>query len=261
MIMPRAQQRPGEWKYQPQSLADQRIIVTGGTTGIGRTTALLLLSLGARVCIFGRDERHLEDAREQMDEYRNHLVSLTADQSDEQDIDRVFRTMDDQLGGIDALINNAGLPARSIDQMDPEVYRYIIESNLVGYIACAKRALPRLKQTGQGTIVNIGSMSAKGRAPGEDVYVATKSGLRGFSDSLAKSAAADNIRVTLIEPGSTGSDLDENRPPEQERRMHDAGEMLFSEAIAEATAWCLAQPQHVFVPLLQVQPLGEVSEM
>lgn len=260
MIMPHTQTRPDTWKHEPQSLTGQRILVTGGTTGIGRTTALLLLHLGARVCIFGRDERHLQDARDHMSDYQDRLLALTADQSREEDLEILFRKIDDQIDGLDALVNNAGLPARSVEQMDPEDYRYIIETNLVGYIACTKRALPRLKQAGRGSIINVGSMSAKGRAPGEDVYVATKSGLRGFSDSLAKTAARDNIRITLIEPGSTGSDLDPSRSPQEERRMHDEDEMLFSEAVAETIAWCLMQPQHALVPLLQVQPLGEVPE-
>ena len=261
MIVPRTQHRPDQWKYEPQALSDQRIIVTGGTTGIGRTTALLLLSLGARVAIFGRDERRLQDACDQMDEHSDRLIGISADQSREEDVDRVFNEVDEQFGGLDALVNNAGLAARSIEKMDPEDYRYVLETNLIGYIACAKRALPRLKQAGGGSIINIGSMSAKGRSPGEDIYVASKMGLRGFCDSLAKSAASDNIRVTLLEPGSTGSNLDEQRSPEDERQRHDEGRMLFSEAVAEATAWCLAQPQHVYVPLLQVQPLGEVKKM
>ncbi len=140
MIVAHTQQRPEPWKHQPVSLADQRVVVTGGTTGIGRTIALLLASLGAKVLIFGRDDRHLQDAYDTMATWRNQVIGLTVDQSREEDVDRVFKEVDDKLGGLDILINNAGIAAGSVENMAAQDYRYVLESDLIGYIACTKRA-------------------------------------------------------------------------------------------------------------------------
>lgn len=256
------QHRPEAWKYEPAAIAGQRMIVTGGTTGIGRTTALLLASLGAKVLIFGRHDHELRDAMQTMEEAEcaQRVVGLVADVTRESDVDRVFLTADEQLGGLDVLINNASVPGQSITDTKPEEYRYIIETNLVGYMACAQRAIPRFRKQGSGTIINIGSLSAKSRGPGGDIYVAAKTALRGFCDSLAKHLHSHNIRVTLIEPGNVGSDLNP-APPEEEREQEMQGTMLTSEAIAEAVLYCLAQPMFVHIPLLQIQPLHQDGDM
>lgn len=250
------QTRPDTWKYEPQGIGGKRILLTGGTTGIGRTTTLLLASQGAKVVIFGRHQEHLDDALKDMGDYRDRVHGLTADVVEEGDVDRVFDEADEFLGGLDVLINNAGVAGRSVTDTPPADYRYVIETDLLGYIACAHRAIPRLKQQGGGRIINVGSLSAKGREADSDIYVAAKSGLRGFSDSLAKKLQQENIHVTLIEPGSVGADLS-STPPEKERERQAEGTQLPSEAIAEAVAFCLSQPPSCFIPLLQIQPLHQ----
>ncbi|MEX0652761.1 MAG: SDR family oxidoreductase [Phycisphaeraceae bacterium] len=251
--------RPDTWKYEPGTVAGKRIVVTGGTTGIGRSTALLLASLGAKVLIFGRHEKELNDALQAMEDCQERVVGLTADVTREDDVDRVFQTVDEQLEGLDILINNAGIGGGGIDQSSPEQYRHVIETDVLGYLACAHRALPRLREQGGGWIINIGSLSAKGREPDSDVYTAAKTAIRGFSESLAKKVQQEDIYVTLIEPGATGADLNP-MPPEQERKLEQQGEMLISECIAEAVAWCLTQPRYCYIPLMQVQPLHEKVE-
>jgi NAD(P)-dependent dehydrogenase (short-subunit alcohol dehydrogenase family) len=249
-------ERPARWKHQPLSLQDKRIIVTGGTTGIGRTTALLLAGQGARVLIFGRNPDALEDALQDMSEYPEHVFGLTADVSREDDVDRVFDEADRQLGGLDILINNAGVSGKGVLELEPEDYRYVIETNLVGCMACAKRAVPRMQLAGGGTIINVGSLSAEERGENSDVYVASKSGLRGFSISLGKRVEADDINVVLIEPGSVGADLNPRARLEEIER-HEQGKMLFSESIAEAVLYCLTQPRFCRITLLQIQPLHQ----
>ncbi|MFA9480106.1 SDR family oxidoreductase [Phycisphaerales bacterium AB-hyl4] len=248
--------RPDAWKYEPATIAGKRVIITGGTTGIGRSTALLLASLGAKVLIFGRHERELNDAIETMRDCEDRVVGLTADVTREADVDRVFQTIDQQFGGLDILINNAGIGAGSIDDASPDAYRQVIETNLIGYLACAQRALSRLREQHAGRIINIGSLSAKGQGPDSDIYVATKTAIRGFSESLARKVQNEDIYVTLIEPGSTGADINPESP-EEERKLESQGEMLVSECIAEAVLWCMTQPRYCYVPLLQVQPLHE----
>ena len=257
MIRSEATAHPAHWKHQPRPIAGRRALITGGTTGIGRSTALLLAHAGAQVLIFGRHDAPLNEALADLRTCHAHVFGLTADVTQSDDLDRVFDHADDAMGGLDILINNAGVGARSILDTSPTDARYALEVDLLGPIACAQRAVPRMRAAGGGDIINIGSLGAREQGAGADIYVAAKAGLRGFSTSLGKQLAPQDIRVTHIEPGRVGADLiDES--PEQQRVMHERGELLFSEDIAEAVRWCLTRPAGAAVPLLQIHPTRQV---
>jgi len=260
--------RPAVWKYSPQAVAGKRVVLTGGTSGLGRTTALLLAQQGAHVLLFGRHREILDEAMRDLAGVADRIVPMTADHADEADVDRVFARADDELGGIDVLINNAADPAGATTDTDPAEYRYVIENNLLGYMACAKRAVERMKKNisgntsgntsgGGGDIVNVGSLSATARGPDTDIYVATKSAVRGWSDALGKQLHEHGIRVTLIEPGSFGADFRDQSDAEN-RKQQKQGRMLFTEPIAELILFALTQPRDVRLPLLQVHPLHQV---
>lgn len=250
------QHRPSVWKYEPRSVEGKRIVVTGGTTGSGRSTALLLASLGARVLIFGRHRHLLDEAMRDLEEVRDNVIGLNADVSNERDIDVVYAAVDEQLGGLDILVNNAGVPGGTVTEEDPEQYRKIVEINLLGYMSMAKRAVPRMRKAGGGHIVNIGSLSAKEKGAQSDVYSATKAGLRGFVEALSKQVQEDNIHVTLIEPGKFGADFRVQSKQDQEKEERE-GQLLFSECIAEAVLFQLTTPQNCMIPYLAIQPLHQ----
>ncbi len=252
-------ERPPQWKVEAQSVRDKRALVTGGTTGIGRTIAMLLAHQGAHVFIFSRDEQHVRDASNDLSSV-GKVEAMTANTGNETDLDRVFEQVDARLGGLDILINNAGVSGGSVADDSPADYRKVIETNIAGYLGVTHRAIPLLAKRG-GDIINIGSMSAKSRGKGSDVYVATKSAIRGWSDSLAKQLADEHIRVTLIEPGLVGADIhdDEKTDPQVQRRMNDKSQMLYSESIAEAVLYVLVQTPECHIPMLQIQPLQRQS--
>jgi len=238
--------------YHPQNLAGKAVVITGGTTGIGRATALRLASDGARVLIFGRHERELNDALEDL-EAAGEVHGVTADQARHEDVQRVFKEADEQLGGVDILINNAAVAGGTVLESEYSHWLYVIQSNLVGYIDCCRQAAARMRKKGEGHIVNIGSLSAKERDAGEDVYTATKSGIRGFTESFRKSVNKHGIKVTLIEPGSVGTDMQEESVAEQ-RQQQEALEMLKAEDIAECVHYCLVQPQRCDLIVVQIRP-------
>lgn len=250
--------RPANYKLETESVAGKSVIVTGGTTGIGRTTALLLASQGAKVLVFGRHEQELNDA---MNDLRQGAANggevhgMTADAANYEDVQRVFREADQKLGGVDILINNAALGGGSVTEKPYEEWEYVVRTNLLGYMACADEAAKRMKAKGSGHIVNVGSLSAKSQSAGSDIYVATKSGTRGFSESLAKTLNKEGIRVTLIEPGLVGSDMTAgNTPPEEQPKKIEAMEMLRSEEIAECVLYVLTQPKRCDVSFVQIRP-------
>ena len=244
--------------YELQSLAGKAVVLTGGTTGIGRATAHLLASEGCRVLIYGREEAALQDALKDIRAAAGHggeVYGLTADQSHREDVKRVFVEADARLGGVDILINNAALGAQSILDTDYGEWEYVVQTNLLGYMACCREALDRMTPRKTGHIVNVGSMSAKVRESGSDVYVATKSGIEGFSEALRKKVNDLGIKVTLIEPGLVGTDMTEDQVPrEQQAQKEQEGEMMTAEDLAQSILYTLVQPPRCDVALVQIRP-------
>ncbi len=233
------------------SLQGKAVIVTGGTTGIGRATAELLASEGAKVLIFGRHEKELNEALADMPE--GQVFGLTADTTKPADIERVFATADSKLGGVDILVSNAAEAAQSILDTEYAEWEYVVQANLLGYMACARHAVDRMKPKGSGHIVNIGSLSAKLRDAGSDVYVATKSAIEGFSEALRKQVNEMGIKISLIEPGKVGADFPNSTPEEQPAQQAE-GEMLLAEDIAAAVHFVLTQPARCDIIQLQIRP-------
>jgi NAD(P)-dependent dehydrogenase (short-subunit alcohol dehydrogenase family) len=130
--------------YQLEPVADKSILITGGTTGIGRATAILLAAQGARVMIFGRHEQELNDAMNDIRETGGDVMGLTADVSDPDDIQRVFKEFDQQMEKLDILINNAALGYGSVMEGGYPEWDYILKTNLLGYMAMTNEAVERM---------------------------------------------------------------------------------------------------------------------
>ncbi|HET9591078.1 MAG TPA: SDR family oxidoreductase, partial [Anaerolineales bacterium] len=225
-----------------------------GTTGIGRATAILLASQGARVMIFGRHEQELNDAMNDIRETGGEVIGLTADAADPKDIRRVFKEVDREMERLDILINNAALGYGSVTEGEYQDWQYIVNTNLMGYMAMAHEAIERMKAHGEGHIVNIGSMSADVREKDSSVYVATKAGIQGFSEALRKEVNPLGIKVTLIEPGAVGTDMQSQYSPEEQRQREAELKMLKAEDIAACVLYTITQPKRCDVVTLQIRP-------
>jgi NAD(P)-dependent dehydrogenase (short-subunit alcohol dehydrogenase family) len=236
------------------ALAGKKILITGGTTGIGRATLLTLAREGAEVLTFGREPEPLAQVLELAG--LPHERGLTADSSKREDIERVFEAVDSELGGIDALIACAALGAQPIHEMSEEDWRYVVDTNLVGYLGCTRAALKRMIAQGSGVIVLVSSISPEIKAPGESVYAATKGGINSFGLTLRKEVAEHGIRVTVIEPGSVGTDM-QTCTDEEKREAIANGEMLFAEEVAEAIAFVLTRSERCDIATLRIEPLKQ----
>jgi NADP-dependent 3-hydroxy acid dehydrogenase YdfG len=239
--------------YEPESLNGKNILITGGTTGIGRSTAMLLAAQGAQVMIFGRHQQELDNSMRDIKETGGSVIGLTADTSKPEDIQRVFKKVDEQLGTLDIMINNAALGYNSVMEGEYKDWSYIVDTNLLGYMAMAHEAIARMKANGKGHIVNIGSMSADTREKDSSVYVATKAGIQGFSEALRKEVNPLGIKVTLVEPGSVGTDM-QPESPEEQRQTEEKMEMLKAEDIAACVLYSLIQPKRCDVVMVQIRP-------
>lgn len=242
------------FNYQLEPVTDKSILITGGTTGIGRAIAILLASQGARVMIFGRHEQELNDAMDDIRAAGGDLLGLTADVSEPEDIQRVFREFDQQMERLDILINNAALGYGSVMEGGYPEWEYILKTNLLGYMSMTHEAVERMKANGWGHIVNIGSMSADVREKDSSVYVATKAGIQGFSAALRKEVNQLGIKVTLIEPGAVGTDMQDQYSPEEQREKIKKMEMMRAEDIAACVLYTITQPKRCDVVALQIRP-------
>ncbi|HET7717443.1 MAG TPA: SDR family oxidoreductase, partial [Bauldia sp.] len=159
----------------------------------------------------------------------------------------------------DIFIDNAGVSGEGIAEMAEDDWRYVVETNLVGAMATADRAAQWMAERRTGHIVIIGSMSAERKGKSSSVYVATKSGLRGFAESFHREVREKGIKVTLIEPGSTGSDMVEATPEEQREKIA-RHEMLRAEDVAVAVHYAVTQPARCDVTFMQIRPHIEADK-
>jgi NADP-dependent 3-hydroxy acid dehydrogenase YdfG len=245
--------------YMPKSVAGKTVLVTGGTTGIGRATARILAGLGAKVFITGRNleplTQTLIDTREMYPEA--NIDGAISDLSDKEQIRHLFEAFQEKYGELDILINNAGLGADGITKGSYDEWQYILNTNLLNYMACANAAAKMMADRKSGHIVNVGSMSAETREASGTVYVATKAGIRGFTGALRKEVNPDGIKVTLIEPGAVSSDMQPGGSEAHKKKIA-AMEMLEAEDIAAAIVFCLSQPERCDIVSLQARPLKQL---
>lgn len=238
-----------------ERIAGKRVLITGGTTGIGRATALLLAAHGAKLMVFGRHQQQVEETLSEimcMDGEAS-CYGMVADVANPKDIKRVFAMVDSQFRGLDILINNAAMAYQSVMEGHYENWQYVVQTNITGYMACCHEAINRMQQSKSAHIINVGSMSADVREENSSVYVATKSAVQGFSEALRKEVNTHGIKVTLIEPGATDTDMQKDSSAEKHHQVEQL-KMLKADDVAWSILFCLAQPERTDIVNLQIRP-------
>lgn len=195
-------------------MADKVIIVTGGSRGIGAATARLAGQRGYAVAVNYVSNREAAEAvAADIRKAGGKAITVAGDVSKEEDILRLFATVDQELGPVTALVNNAGILEHQsrLDAMSTERINRVLVANITGSLLCAREAVKRMstKHGGRGgAIVNLSSMAAKLGGPGEYVdYAASKGAIDAFTIGLAKEVAAEGIRVNAVRPGLIYTDI------------------------------------------------------
>jgi NAD(P)-dependent dehydrogenase (short-subunit alcohol dehydrogenase family) len=190
-------------------LKDKVGVVTGGTRGIGFSIAEALLREGASVYICGRDAGFLATALARLKAHGDGRVDgMLADVRRYDECRRLIQAAAERFGGIDILVNNAGMGIfKPVDQLTPQEWDAIIETNLSGVFYCCHAAIPLMRQRGGGYIFNISSLAGINAFAGGSAYNASKFGLNGFSEAMMQDVRYDGIRVSYIMPGSVDTDF------------------------------------------------------
>ncbi len=240
------------------SVLDGRsIVVTGASSGIGAAVTRALAAEGARLTIGARRVDRLEALAREIGTER--VTVVRTDMRVEADVVRLVATARERFGGVDALVNNAGLGRKApIASAPSEPWREMLETNVLGLLIATREALQDMERRGvAGHVVQMLSMAAH-RVPGPDaaVYAGTKFAVRAITEGLRQELRAKKspVRVSLVSPGWVETEFSDvfagpgAAPPLREAKQLEAGD------IARAIVWVLSQPPHVEVHDVLVRP-------
>ncbi len=245
------------------SLDGKVAAITGASSGIGSATAKLLAEEGAKVGLIARRADRLGELAERIEADGGEALPIELDITDHGKVEAGMAQINGQFGGINHLVNNAGVMLLgAVDGWDISEWQRMIEVNLLGLLYCTREALPIIRDSGGGHIVNVSSVAGRTANFGSAVYNMTKWGVTGFSEALRQEALNSNIRVTCIEPGFVDTELQgHNEHPmvveATEKMREEIGTVLEAEDIARSILYAISQADHVNVNEILIRPTGQ----
>ncbi len=239
-------------------------LVTGASSGIGAATAASLVAQGAAVAVAARRRDRLESLAAGLRRQGGTVLVLESDVTEEGQATGAVEATVAELGRLDTLVNNAGVmllgPAVGAPLSE---WRRMVDLNVLGLLYCAHAALPHLLRAAEdgrrrvADMVNISSVAGRVARNGSGVYNLTKHGVGAFSESLRQEVSGRHVRVSLVEPGATETELAGHNRPEvlETMRTRFAGmERMQAEDIADAVTWIVTRPRRVAVNEILVRP-------
>ena len=240
-----------------EDLEGRTAIITGAGTGIGAAVARDLAGSGVKVVLVGRRAGLIEGVAEEIRRQGGRATAIPADVRDFAEVERVVRTATDLYGPVDVFVANAAIAdCGPIDTADPDLWRDVITTNVLGVLFGVRAALPGMLARGSGHIVIVASASGRVTYVGEPAYVASKHATVAFADCLRQEVAARGIRVSVIEPGMVETPLI-HVYPEANDLVPDVTP-LPPEDIARAVRYVLEQPAYCNVFELVLRPTSQV---
>jgi len=225
-------------------------LVTGGTKGIGYAIVRDLLKAGFSVAFSARTKEDVDSVASELSEVgKGDVLGVVADARSQEDSEDLIRTTVDRFGGLDLLVNNAGVGIFSpVQEMSLEDWHTQIDTNLNGVFYMSRAAVPHLEKSSDAWIINIGSLAGRNTFAGGAAYNASKFGLLGMTEAMMLDLRYEGIRVSIIMPGSVDTSFGQG-PPGQK-----SGWALTSEDVATAVLNLLRYPENAHVSRVEMRP-------
>ena len=236
-------------------LTGKVVLISGGSSGVGRATGELLASEGAAVALFARREALLAAAVRGIEERGGRALAVQGDVTSEQDAKRAVEETCAWAGGLDAVVNSAALGLVGvIEHFSYRDWRSMMDTNLGGVFLLSRAALPALRERGGGHILTIGSEFSRNAMAGLAAYCATKWGVLGFMQALAMEVGGQNIRCSTILPGGILTDFGPDDQAAKIARRNRGERFLEPADVAEAIRFLLTQPATAWTQELNLWP-------
>jgi NADP-dependent 3-hydroxy acid dehydrogenase YdfG len=251
------------------ALKDTVALVTGASSGIGRAAALALAAEGAAVALAGRRADRLAELEREIRQAGGSAAAFAVDITDRPQAEELVEDTIGRFGRLDTLVNNAGVMLLGpIEGASVQEWERMIAVNVHGLLYCARAALPHLLAAAAdgprqvADMVNISSVAGRAAHPGMGIYNLTKFGVGAFSESLRQEVSGRHVRVSLVEPGATATELrTHNRSEIQEQSAEylKGVELLEASDIAGSIIYIITRPRRVAINELLVRPTEERS--
>jgi NADP-dependent 3-hydroxy acid dehydrogenase YdfG len=244
------------------TLKDTVALVTGASSGIGAAAAKYLAAEGAAVALVARRKERLDALAADIQQDGGQALVIESDVTNEAEATAAVERTVSELGRLDTLVNNAGVmllgPAVGAPLSE---WQQMVELNLLGLLYCSHAALPHLIRAAEDSprqvadLVNISSVAGRVARSGSGVYSLTKHGVGAFSESLRQELASRHVRVSLVEPGATATELaSHNRPEVLDAIKSQFGARMEAEDIADAVTYIVTRPGHVAINEILIRP-------
>lgn len=232
------------------SLSGAVTVVTGGGRGIGHAIATKLAEMDAAVVITGRDEARVQQVARDLTAHGHRCEGIDCDVTDRASVEALGQRLRRDYGRVDILVNNAGIsgPSGLLHELAPGDWDAIFNTNLRGVYYMLRAIVPLMIEAGSGHIINVSSLAGKNPLPRGAAYSASKWGLNGLTYGVAEELRAQNIRVSVICPGSVNTGFSARR------QAKETGKMLQPNDVAHAVAMLVTQEPQSFISEVLIRP-------
>lgn len=239
-----------------RSIRDKVVVITGASRGIGEAVARAFAGEQTKLVLCGRDKTRLEKVARSLKLPEGNVVTVLADVSTRTGMREIVNIAYRKFGTVDLFINNAGVGGhRSITETTEREYDLMMDTNLKAVFYCFKELIPRMRKQNFGHIINISSLAGRMGVPGLAVYSASKAALNTFSEAVAGEVRNDNIKVSVLSPGSTDTDFAHGLTGKRPTSSPDSKGKLTPDEVAEAVVFLARQNQSAFTSMVDIRPL------
>ena len=246
-------------------MKDKVVLITGASSGIGRSCTRAFAEKGARLILAARRYERLEDLAVELNrKLGEDIFFFVLDVRDQPAVERAVTELPAGWRDIDVLVNNAGL-SRGLDKLHEgklEDWEEMIDTNIKGLLYVSRAVIPGMVKRGEGHIINIGSIAGYEVYPGGNVYCATKFAVRALSKALRLDLNGTNIRVSEVSPGMVETEFSLVRfrgDKERAAKVYQGLTPLSPDDIADAVVYCATRPPHVNISEIMVMPTAQAS--